>query len=111
METHAKVIRHLVSRIPKGRVTTYGQLATAAGMKGARAVGTILHRNNDPEAVPCHRVVNREGRLAAGYAFGGPNAQRQRLAAEGVMTTQTDALQVDLGRYGWNPEDALRSSL
>lgn len=110
MDTPATIIRHFVQRIPKGRVTTYGQLARAAGMKGARAVGTILHTNTDPHIIPCHRVVNREGRLAPGYAFGGPEAQRKRLMAEGVMTTTAAPFRVNLTRYGWNPKDTLRSS-
>ncbi len=62
----------VVRRIPRGRVATYGQVAEAAGdRKMARAVGNALHRNPDPETIPCHRVVNAKGELAWGFAFGG----------------------------------------
>lgn len=49
--------------------------------------------------VPCHRVVNKDGRLAPDYAFGGPNEQRNRLLAEGV--TFIGERRVDLKRYLW----------
>ena len=61
----------IVRRVPKGKVISYGQVAFLAGSpRGARAVGWALHRNPYPwvtggeTPVPCHRVVNREGRLA-----------------------------------------------
>lgn len=71
--------------IPKGKVATYGQIATALGNpKLARAVGNILHKNPDPGKYPCHRVVNSKGRLAEGFAFGGAAAQRKLLEGEGI---------------------------
>ncbi len=63
---------------------TYGQIAEVLGTRDARKVGWALHANPDGSKVPCHRVVNKDGRLAPGYAFGGPNEQRNRLLAEGV---------------------------
>jgi len=60
-----------VQAIPKGKVATYGQIALMLGKaRGAREVGWMLH-SNDSSAVPCHRVVNRKGRLAPN--FGGPS--------------------------------------
>lgn len=73
----------IVKKIPKGKVATYGQIAEVLGTKDARKVGFALHANKD-EKTPCHRVVNKDGRLAPGYAFGGPNEQKNRLLAEGV---------------------------
>ncbi len=73
----------IVQRIPKGRVSTYGGIAEIVGTS-PRAVGKVLHRNPDPEKIPCHRVVSRDGRLAGGYAFGGVEAQKKKLLAEGV---------------------------
>lgn len=73
----------IVKKIPKGKVMTYGQVAGALGTRDARRVGHALHANSDPN-IPCHRVVNKDGRLAPGYAFGGPNEQRNRLLTEGV---------------------------
>ncbi|MFH0891729.1 MAG: MGMT family protein [Candidatus Falkowbacteria bacterium] len=56
--------------VPKGRVTTYGALALAAGRPGAaRAVGNALNKNPDAPRVPCHRVVYGDGCLG-GYAGG-----------------------------------------
>ena len=57
-------VRAAVSRIPKGRVMTYGEVARAAGSPGAaRAVGNIMKANHDA-AVPCHRVVRGDGSLS-----------------------------------------------
>ena len=47
--------------------------------------GNILHGNPDPEHIPCHRVVNAQGRLSRAYAFGGIEAQRRLLESEGVV--------------------------
>ena len=65
----------VIRKIPKGKVMTYGQVAAILGTKDARKVGWALHGNTDPKT-PCHRVVNKDGRLAPGYAFGGPNEQK-----------------------------------
>lgn len=78
-----------VKRIPKGKVMTYGQIAKILGTRDARRVGHALHANGSKD-VPCHRVVNRDGRLAPGYAFGGPNEQRSRLLDEGVRFSGND---------------------
>lgn len=74
----------LVSRIPRGKVTTYGALAKKAGMKSPRLVGKILHHNPDPKKIPCYRVVNWQGRVSKNYAFGGMTAQIRKLQKEGV---------------------------
>ena len=74
-----------VCEIPCGQVATYGQVAAMAGSGGAaRAVGNALHRNPNPEVIPCHRVVNAQGRLAPHFAFGGEAVQQRLLEAEGV---------------------------
>ena len=88
--------------IPKGKVATYGQIACFLGNKGlSRVVGNILHKNPDPENIPCHRVVNRKGELSSAYAFGGCNAQRKRLEQEGVVFEPNGT--VDLKKYGIGP--------
>lgn len=71
-----------VKKIPEGRVTTYGQIARTVGTN-PRTVGWALHANRET-TVPCHRVVNKDGRLAPGYAFGGEGEQKKRLEKEGV---------------------------
>ena len=60
-----KRIYEAVRKIPKGKVATYGQVAELAGDKRmARAVGNALHKNPDPDNIPCFRVVNAKGELA-----------------------------------------------
>lgn len=77
-----KKIYRRVKQIPQGKVATYGMIAREVGTT-PRVVGFALHANQD-RRLPCHRVVNREGRLAPGYVFGGLTSQKQRLMAEGV---------------------------
>lgn len=74
----------LVRKIPQGQVMTYGQIAQILGKpKATRAVGNILHDNISLE-VPCHRVVNKKGRVAFNFAYGGAAKQYQILLKEGV---------------------------
>jgi methylated-DNA-protein-cysteine methyltransferase-like protein len=87
----------IVKGIPEGRVMTYGQVAGRLGTRDARRVGHALHANKD-HVCPCHRVVNKEGRVAPSYAFGGFHEQRNRLLAEGVKFL--DELHVDLSKCG-----------
>ncbi len=96
-------IYEVVKRIPKGSVATYGQVATLCGNpRWARVVGYALHVNPQPGVIPCHRVVNREGRVAPGFAFGGEGVQRQMLENEGVRFLSDG--RVDLSRYLWKIE-------
>lgn len=85
--------------IPRGKVTTYGEIAARLGdPHWARAVGNILHRNPNPSQYPCHRVVNSQGRVAERYAFGGAAAQRKRLEEEGIVFSPDGT--VNLEEYG-----------
>ena len=87
-----------VCQIPEGSVATYGQIAYAAGSPcAARQVGYALHVNPKPGIIPCHRVVNRFGRLAPAFAFGGEEAQARLLENEGV--TVREDFTVDLTKY------------
>lgn len=91
-----------VKRIPKGHVSTYGQIAALCGSpRASRAVGYALHCNPDPENIPCFRVVNRFGRLAPGYVFGGPDEQRILLECDGIEVS-VDGY-VNLDKYLWKP--------
>lgn len=83
MNTFEKVYK-VVAKIPKGKVTTYGIIAKKIGISNPRVVGYALHVNKNPDSVPCHRVVNKEGELAKGYAFGGLGIQKQLLKQEGI---------------------------
>ena len=97
-DSPSKRIYEAVRRIPKGKVATYGQVAEMAGdKKMARAVGNALHKNPDPDNIPCFRVVNSKGELAGEFAFGGSGAQAKLLQAEGVEVVDG---KVDLTIYG-----------
>ena len=87
-----------VKKIPRGKVATYGQVAEMAGNKKmARAVGNALHKNPDPEHIPCYRVVNSKGELSGAFAFGGAEEQANRLRADGIAVINN---RVDLVKYG-----------
>ena len=89
----------ILKTIPAGNVMTYGQVAERLGNKNlARTVGNILHDNPDPANIPCHRVVNAKGKVAEHYAFGGADAQRAKLEAEGIVFEQNG--RIDLKKYG-----------
>lgn len=75
----------ITQQIPSGKVATYGQIAKLIGNpKAIRAVGNALHKNPAPIKVPCHRVVNRDGRLAINFGSGGMQGQKKLLEKEGV---------------------------
>ena len=97
-DSPTKRIYEAVKRIPKGHVATYGKVAEMAGnAKMSRAVGNALHKNPDPEHIPCFRVVNSKGKLAGEFAFGGDGAQAKLLEADGVEVING---KVDLQKYG-----------
>lgn len=97
-DSPTKRIYEAVKKIPKGSVATYGQVAELAGdRKMARAVGNALHKNPDPEGIPCYRVVNSKGELAGAFAFGGEDAQASLLRADGIEVIDN---KVDLKKYG-----------
>ncbi|MGI6756065.1 MAG: MGMT family protein [Atopobiaceae bacterium] len=94
----------VVRQIPRGCVTTYGQIARMIGHpRSARYVGYVLHNNPSPGqgtgATPCHRVVFKDGSTTTGFAFGGPEVQRALLKDEGVPFL--DETHVDLSACLW----------
>lgn len=93
----------LVSKIPRGKVVTYGQLARLAGIKSPRSLGRILHTNPDPSHIPCHRVVHADGSLPKGYAFGGKRAQQKKLLQEKVIFIKN---RVDLASSQFIPKSS-----
>jgi len=100
-ETVFSRIYAVVRRIPRGRVATYGQIATLAGNpRWARVVGYALHVNPDPDSIPCYRVVNRAGAVSPAFVFGGENVQISLLEADGIHVENGV---VDLSKYQWNP--------
>lgn len=96
-DSPTKRIYEAVKRIPKGHVATYGQIAEMAGnAKMSRAVGNALHKNPDPDNIPCFRVVNSKGELSGNFAFG-EGVQEKLLRKEGVEVMDG---KVDLLKYG-----------
>ncbi len=83
----------LTSRIPRGRVTTYAEIARALGTTAYRAVGNAMNKNPYAPGVPCHRVVGSGGALT-GYA-GGLDKKKQMLADEGVQFIRGDRVAVN----------------
>lgn len=82
----AQRIYAAVRMIPRGKVASYSQIAALAGNRNLRRyVGNALHKNPDNSLTPCHRVVNAKGLCSGSFAFGGHDAQRRKLEAEGVV--------------------------
>lgn len=101
----------VVRRIPAGKVATYGQVGRLIGApRAARYVGYALHANpepgTEPGCIPCHRVVFKDGRMATGFAFGGPDEQRHMLAAEGVAFDDEGRVLMDAFQWDGRPESA-----
>ncbi len=102
MSNFDRAVYEYLKTVPKGKVVTYGMIACAIGRpRASRQVGNALHRNPTPVVIPCHRVVNREGRLAPAFAFGGMDVQARLLEAEGVAVKDG---YVDLRKYLWDGE-------
>lgn len=103
MENFFSRVYEVVKRIPKGKVATYGQVAVLCGNhRMARQVGWALHGNPSQDEIPCHRVVNRFGRLCEGFAFGGIEVQKRLLLNEGVEVDDDNS--VELSKFLWNAE-------
>jgi len=69
--------------VPTGKITTYGELAKAVGMRnGQRAVGRIMNKNPYPVIIPCHRVIKSDGKVG-GYAYG-EEIKSSMLTKEGI---------------------------
>ena len=82
MTLSTKVYRKLL-QVPKGKVTSYGDLAKAVGLEnGQRAIGMIMKKNPFPVIVPCHRVVKSDGKIG-GYVYG-QRVKSQMLTKEGI---------------------------
>jgi len=98
-DARARVYRELM-RVGRGEVTTYADLARAAGIPGGqRAVGNMMASNPWPGIVPCHRVVRSDGTLG-GYAHGA-RIKEGMLAAEGVRTRRGRVVGFDGVRHSW----------
>jgi methylated-DNA-protein-cysteine methyltransferase-like protein len=97
------VIYDVVRAVPKGRVTTYGAVAAAIGVKsGARMVGYAMNSCDGVKPkVPAHRVVNRNGMLTGKHHFSPPELMQQLLEKEGVKVQDDKVL--DFSDRFWDP--------
>ena len=85
----------IVSQIPYGRATSYGQIARLIGRdRNARLVGKVLSMAERYGDYPCHRVVNHAGRLAPGFP------EQERLLREEGVCFRPDGC-VDMKRFRW----------
>lgn len=100
-------IYDIVRKVPKGRVTTYGHVAAAIGMKsGARMVGYAMnHCHGLKPKVPAQRVVNRSGLLSGKAHFGPGDEMADLLRKEGVVVID-DQVQ-DFAKRLWDPATEL----
>jgi methylated-DNA-protein-cysteine methyltransferase-like protein len=90
----------VVKRIPRGRVATYGQVATLAGLDGhARQAGYALHDLPPRSNVPWHRVINAKGEISPRSAGDSHELQKMLLEAEGVVFSLDG--RVELKTYRW----------
>lgn len=98
-------------QIPKGKATTYGQIALLCGKpKNARQVGYVLSRNLAGVDTPAYKVVNAKGILSGAAAFATPDLQKQMLEEDGIHVFWTeDGWKIDLKQDGWKNtmEDAI----
>ena len=94
-----------VSRIPAGRVATYGDVAAAAGnARACRAVGNIMRECRAP-GIPCHRVIAAGGKLGG---FGSsPQLKREMLRAEGILVSGGRIR--EFAERRWAPKEARTS--
>jgi methylated-DNA-protein-cysteine methyltransferase-like protein len=98
--TRYELIWSTVRRIPRGKVATYGQIATLAGLDGhARQVGYALHNLPSPSDVPWHRVINSKGEVSPRTSGDSHELQRMLLEAEGIEFSLGGKL--DLKLYQW----------
>jgi methylated-DNA-protein-cysteine methyltransferase-like protein len=94
----------LVRQIPKGRVTSYGAIAAALGLKsGARMVGWAMNSSHGQKpVVPAHRVVNRNGQLSGKNHFATPTLMQELLEKEGIRI-QDDTI-INFSQHFWDPQ-------
>lgn len=96
---HSERILAAVRKIPRGKVSAYGDVADVAGMpRRARLVGTVLRQTPASRDLPWYRVINASGRISFPVGSDAYARQRKRLEAEGVVFIGG---RIDLRRHGW----------
>lgn len=104
MSDAASAILAIVERVPRGKVTTYGDVAERAGWpRRARLVGRVLAALPAGSRVPWHRVVASGGRIAFPDGSDARDEQLRRLRREGVVAVRG---RIDLRVHGWTAPEA-----
>ncbi len=103
MNTYDRIYE-TVKRIPYGKIATYGQIATLAGLpRRARLVGYALFRVSPDSDVPWHRVINAKGEISESpFRDGNDYLQRALLEAEGIAFNPTG--KINLSLHQWQPD-------
>jgi methylated-DNA-protein-cysteine methyltransferase-like protein len=102
-QSDADRILAAVKRIPRGRVSAYGNVAEVAGLpRRARLVGTVLKHTPASRDLPWFRVINSSGRISFPAGSDAHARQKKKLEAEGVIFRGD---RVNMKRYGWPPRD------
>ena len=97
MTLSTKVYKKLL-QVPRGKITTYGELAKAVGLKnGQRVVGTMMKKNPFPVIVPCHRVVKSDGKIGE-YVYG-VSVKSKMLAEEGIKIKDGKIIDFDKEKF------------
>lgn len=101
-------VYEVVKLIPEGRITSYGVIAAYLAAKGsARMVGWAMNSSHhQPENIPAHRVVNRNGLLTGKHHFGGSNTMKELLESEGLII-ENDQI-INFSEKFWNPVTELK---
>ena len=100
-EEFCNAVYDIVKAIPVGTVSSYGEIARLAGYPGYhRMVGRILRGVSDELGLPCHRVLNSQGRLVPGWT-----EQSELLKAECIVLKPNGC--VDMMRFGWKPMEMM----
>lgn len=95
---------NIIKQIPRGRVTTYGTIATLAGLpRGGRLVGGVLHFNSEAQNLPWQRVINRHGFISTTCSEHIKALQKALLEQEDIAVSKD--FMIDLKKYGWWGEE------
>ena len=108
-ESSAALILAAVRQIPRGKVSSYGQIAAVAGLpRRARLVGTVLRAHPNTRGLPWHRVINASGRIAFPLGSDAYTRQRKLLEREGVAFVGE---RINMRRFSWPPGNDLDEHL
>ncbi len=100
-------VYEVVKLIPSGRITNYGAIARYLGTtRSSRMVGWAMNQSfSQPEMIPAHRVVNRNGLLTGKHFFGGENIMQELLESEGIIV-EDDKI-INFAERFWDPSKEL----